>query len=98
MSKILSTAYHSRFAPEYLASFPLAGMDGTLRSRMKTAPAGSVRLKTGHLDGVSGVAGFVTTAAGKTYVLVSLVNNVRADFGAAEPLHAALAAWILANL
>jgi D-alanyl-D-alanine carboxypeptidase/D-alanyl-D-alanine-endopeptidase (penicillin-binding protein 4) len=98
MSKILSAAYRSRFAPEYLASFPLAGMDGTLRSRMKTAPAGSVRLKTGHLDGVSGVAGFVTTAAGKTYVLVSLVNNVRADFGAAEPLHAALAAWILANL
>jgi D-alanyl-D-alanine carboxypeptidase/D-alanyl-D-alanine-endopeptidase (penicillin-binding protein 4) len=98
MSKILSAAYHSRFAPEYLASFPLAGMDGTLRSRMKTAPAGSVRLKTGHLVGVSGVAGFVTTAAGKTYVLVSLVNNVRADFGAAEPLHAALAAWILGNL
>jgi serine-type D-Ala-D-Ala carboxypeptidase/endopeptidase (penicillin-binding protein 4) len=98
MSKILSAAYRSRFAPEYLASFPLAGMDGTLRSRMKTAPAGSVRLKTGHLDGVSGVAGFVTTAAGKTYVLVSLVNNVRADFGAAEPLHAALAAWILASL
>jgi D-alanyl-D-alanine carboxypeptidase/D-alanyl-D-alanine-endopeptidase (penicillin-binding protein 4) len=98
MAKILSAAYHSRFAPEYLASFPLAGMDGTLRSRMKAAPAGSVRLKTGHLNGVSGVAGFVTTAGGKTYVLVSLVNNVRADFGAAEPLHAALAGWILDNL
>ena len=98
MAKILSAACHSRFAPEYLASFPLGGMDGTLRSRMKAVPAGSVRLKTGHLDGVSGVAGFVTTAAGKTYVLVSLVNNARADFGAAEPLHAALAAWILGNL
>ncbi|HEX3949232.1 MAG TPA: D-alanyl-D-alanine carboxypeptidase/D-alanyl-D-alanine-endopeptidase [Steroidobacteraceae bacterium] len=98
MAKILSAAYHSRFAPEYLASFPLAGMDGTLRSRMKGAPAGSVRLKTGHLDGVSGVAGFVTTPGGKTYVLVSLVNDVRADFGAAEPLHAALAAWISDNL
>ncbi|HEY2782691.1 MAG TPA: D-alanyl-D-alanine carboxypeptidase/D-alanyl-D-alanine-endopeptidase [Steroidobacteraceae bacterium] len=98
MARILSAAYHSRFAPEYLASFPLAGMDGTLRSRMKAAPAGSVRLKTGHLNGVSGVAGFVATPAGKTYVLVSLVNNVRADFGAAEPLHAALAAWILDNL
>jgi D-alanyl-D-alanine carboxypeptidase/D-alanyl-D-alanine-endopeptidase (penicillin-binding protein 4) len=98
MAKILSAAYHSRFAPEYLASFPLGGMDGTLRSRMKAAPAGSVRLKTGHLNGVSGVAGFVTTPKGKTYVLVSLVNNVRADFGAAEPLHEALAAWILGNL
>jgi serine-type D-Ala-D-Ala carboxypeptidase/endopeptidase (penicillin-binding protein 4) len=98
MAKILSAAYHSTFAPEYLASFPLAGMDGTLRSRMKNSPAGSVRLKTGHLDGVSGVAGYVTASTGKTFVLVSLVNNVRADFGAAEPVHAALAAWILNNL
>ncbi|HEY0799739.1 MAG TPA: D-alanyl-D-alanine carboxypeptidase/D-alanyl-D-alanine-endopeptidase [Steroidobacteraceae bacterium] len=98
MAKILDAAYHSRFAPEYLASFPLAGMDGTLRSRMKSSPAGSVRLKTGHLDSVSGVAGYVTTSSGKTYVLVSLVNHVRADFGAAEPVHAALVAWILGNL
>ena len=98
MAKILGAAYHSAFAPEYLASFPLAGMDGTLRSRMKNSPAGAVRLKTGHLDAVSGVAGYVTTPTGKTFVLVSLVNNVRADFGAAEPVHAALAAWILNNL
>ena len=98
MAKILSAAWRSRFAPEYLASFPLAGMDGTLRSRMKLSPAGAVRLKTGHLDSVSGVAGYVTTSTGKTYVLVSLINNVRADFGAAEPVHAALAAWILDNL
>jgi D-alanyl-D-alanine carboxypeptidase/D-alanyl-D-alanine-endopeptidase (penicillin-binding protein 4) len=98
MAKVLSAAYHSPFAPEYLASFPLAGMDGTLRSRMKSSPAGAIRLKTGHLDGVSGVAGFVTASTGKTFVLVSLVNNTRADFGAAEPVHAALAAWILDNL
>jgi len=98
MANILDAAYHSRFAPEYLASFPLAGMDGTLRARMKSSPAGSVRLKTGHLDSVSGVAGYVTNSAGKTYILVSLVNHVRADFGAAEPVHAALVAWILGNL
>jgi D-alanyl-D-alanine carboxypeptidase/D-alanyl-D-alanine-endopeptidase (penicillin-binding protein 4) len=94
MAKILSAAYHSPFAPEFLASFPLAGMDGTLRSRMKGASPGSVRLKTGHLDGVSGVAGYVTTPSGKCYVLVSLINDARADAGAAEPVHAALVAWI----
>jgi serine-type D-Ala-D-Ala carboxypeptidase/endopeptidase (penicillin-binding protein 4) len=98
MAKILSAAYHSRYAPEFMASLPLAGVDGTLRSRMKATTAGNVRLKTGHLDGVSGNAGFVTTAAGKTYVLVSLVNHPRADFGGGEPVHAALVAWILDNL
>jgi D-alanyl-D-alanine carboxypeptidase/D-alanyl-D-alanine-endopeptidase (penicillin-binding protein 4) len=98
MAKILSAAYHSPYAPEFIASLPLAGLDGTLRSRMKGAPAGSVRMKTGHLDGVSGMAGYVTTPAGKTYVVVSLINDVRADYGAAEPVHAALVGWVQANL
>jgi D-alanyl-D-alanine carboxypeptidase/D-alanyl-D-alanine-endopeptidase (penicillin-binding protein 4) len=98
MAKVLHAAYHSRFAPEFLASLPLAGMDGTLRARMKSTPAGSVRLKTGHLESVSGVAGYVTAPSGKTYILVSLVNHIRADFGAAEPVHAALVAWIMGNL
>jgi D-alanyl-D-alanine carboxypeptidase/D-alanyl-D-alanine-endopeptidase (penicillin-binding protein 4) len=98
MARILSAAYHSPYAPEFLASLPLAGLDGTLRSRMKASPAGAVRLKTGHIDGVSGVAGYVTASSGKTYVLVSLVNHSRADIGAGEPVHAALVAWMLDNL
>ena len=98
MARILSFAYRSRYAPEFLASLPLAGIDGTLRSRMKTSPGGAVRLKTGHIDGVSGVAGYVTAATGKTYVLVSLINHNRADIGAGEAVHAALVSWILDNL
>jgi D-alanyl-D-alanine carboxypeptidase/D-alanyl-D-alanine-endopeptidase (penicillin-binding protein 4) len=98
MAEILSAAHHSRYAPEFLASLPLAGVDGTLRSRMKTSPAGAVRLKTGHIDSVSGVAGYVTASSGKTYVLVSLVNHSRADVGAGEPVHAALVTWMLDNL
>jgi serine-type D-Ala-D-Ala carboxypeptidase/endopeptidase (penicillin-binding protein 4) len=98
MAQVLNAAYHSRFAPEFIASLPLAGIDGTLHSRMKSSPPGAVRLKTGHIDGVSGVAGYVTAGSGKTYVLVSLINSVRADEGAGEPVHAALVSWILGNL
>jgi D-alanyl-D-alanine carboxypeptidase/D-alanyl-D-alanine-endopeptidase (penicillin-binding protein 4) len=94
MASILKAAFHSRYAPEFIASLPLAGIDGTLRSRMRDTAAGSVRLKTGHIDGVSGVAGYVAGAAGRTYVLVSLVNDARCDYGAAEPVHAALVDWI----
>jgi D-alanyl-D-alanine carboxypeptidase/D-alanyl-D-alanine-endopeptidase (penicillin-binding protein 4) len=98
MAKVLGAAYHSPYAPEFLASLPLAGVDGTLRSRMKGAPPGTVRLKTGHIDGVSAVAGYVTAGSGKTYVLVSLVNHSRADLGGGEPVHAALVKWMLDNL
>jgi serine-type D-Ala-D-Ala carboxypeptidase/endopeptidase (penicillin-binding protein 4) len=98
MAKVLGAAYRSPYAPEFLASLPLAGVDGTLRSRMKGTPAGTVRLKTGHIDNVSAVAGYVTAGSGKTYVLVSLVNHPRADFGGGEPVHAALVNWMLDNL
>lgn len=98
MAKVLSAAYRSPYAPEFLASLPLAGVDGTLRSRMRGTPVGTVRLKTGHIDGVSAVAGYVTAGSGKTYVLVSLVNHSRADFGGGEPVHAALVTWMLENL
>jgi D-alanyl-D-alanine carboxypeptidase len=33
---VLDAAYHSRFQPEFIASLPLAGVDGTLRARMRT--------------------------------------------------------------
>ncbi|HEV7612026.1 MAG TPA: D-alanyl-D-alanine carboxypeptidase/D-alanyl-D-alanine-endopeptidase [Steroidobacteraceae bacterium] len=97
MAQALVAAFHSRYAPEFLASLPLPGIDGTLRSRMKMIPGGAVRLKTGHLDGVSAVAGYVTTSRGKTYVLVSLINHSGADI-AREPVHTALVTWILDNL
>jgi D-alanyl-D-alanine carboxypeptidase/D-alanyl-D-alanine-endopeptidase (penicillin-binding protein 4) len=98
MATMLRAAYHSRWAPEFIASLPLAGIDGTMRSRMQQTAAGSVRLKTGHLDGVTAVAGYVTGGSGKTYVLVSFINDTRSDTGAGEPVHAALVDWIQATL
>lgn len=98
MATMLRAAYHSRWAPEFIASLPLAGIDGTLKSRMQNTAAGSVRLKTGHLDGVTAVAGYVTGASGKTYVLVSFINDTRSDNGAGDPVHGALVDWIQATL
>ena len=95
MAAVLNSAYHSRYAPEFLGSLPLAGIDGTLRSRLQDTPAGAVRLKTGHLNGVSGIAGFVTAKSGKSFIVVSLINHVRTDSGAGEPVHAALIEWVL---
>lgn len=98
LALLLRAAHQSRFAPEFIASLPLAGVDGTLRSRMRDSPPGTVRLKTGHLDGVTAVAGYVTSATGRTYVLVSIVNDERSDFGAGDPVHAALVEWIQRTL
>jgi D-alanyl-D-alanine carboxypeptidase/D-alanyl-D-alanine-endopeptidase (penicillin-binding protein 4) len=98
LAAVLKAAYHSRYAPEFIASLPLAGVDGTLRSRMQSAPAGSVRLKTGDLDGVSGIAGYVTGASGKVYVVVSLINDSRFGAGVGDSVHTALVNWTQAAL
>jgi D-alanyl-D-alanine carboxypeptidase/D-alanyl-D-alanine-endopeptidase (penicillin-binding protein 4) len=98
LAAVLRAAYHSRYAPEFIVSLPLAGVDGTLRSRMQSSQPGFARLKTGHLDGVSGIAGYVTGASGKVYVVVSLVNDARAEAGVGDSVHAALVGWTQAAL
>lgn len=48
--------------PEYLVAFPIGGVDGTLKSRMKGLnDLGRVRAKTGLLTGTVGLAGYVGT-------------------------------------
>jgi D-alanyl-D-alanine carboxypeptidase/D-alanyl-D-alanine-endopeptidase (penicillin-binding protein 4) len=98
LAAVLRAAYHSRYAPEFIASLPLAGIDGTLRSRMQDAQPGTARLKTGHLDGVSGIAGYVTGASGRVYVVVSLINDARFGAGVGDSVHAALVDWTQAAL
>src|SRR5690606_36889140 len=54
-----------RVANEFLASLPIAGIDGTLENRMTATPArGWVRAKTGYIDGVVSLAGFAGRARG----------------------------------
>ena len=49
-----------------LSTLPIAGVDGTLKDRMKkTAAMGNVRAKTGTLTGISSLAGYCTTADGR---------------------------------
>ncbi|MDQ8168664.1 MAG: D-alanyl-D-alanine carboxypeptidase/D-alanyl-D-alanine-endopeptidase [Gemmatimonadota bacterium] len=59
----------------YRDALPVAGVDGTIRSRMKgSAAQGNARAKTGTLDKTRSLSGYVTTADGRL-VLFSLLSN-----------------------
>lgn len=67
----------SRHAQAWRDSLTIGGVDGTLANRFKgTAAAGNMRGKTGTIDQVSALSGYVTTAAGEDLVLSILVNGV----------------------
>ena len=66
---------HASFSVFYEA-LPIAGVDGTLSNRMKGTPAeGNVRAKTGTLDKVRALSGYVTAADGRQLIFSFLANN-----------------------
>jgi D-alanyl-D-alanine carboxypeptidase/D-alanyl-D-alanine-endopeptidase (penicillin-binding protein 4) len=60
----------------YHDALPIAGVDGTIRNRMKGTPAeGNVHAKTGTLDKARSLSGYVTTADGRLLLFSALANN-----------------------
>ena len=81
------------FAAEFISSLPLVGYDGTMRQRLKTrSVAGSAHIKTGSLNEVRAVAGYVLAASGKRYAVVCIVNHHNAP--AAQEAQDALLQWV----
>ena len=91
--QMLKVAQASKYAPDLLMSLPVAGVDGTLRNRLKTSPAaGLARLKTGTLGNVTALAGYVPDAQGRVWIVAAMVNHERAS--QARPALDALVDWL----
>lgn len=61
-----------------LPSLPIAGEDGTLRKRMRgSAAQGNVRAKTGTVEGVSTLSGYLTTATGNLLCFSIMNQGIR---------------------
>ena len=71
--------------PEYLASLPIAGVDGTLKNRMQGMYAEKVlRAKTGTLSGVSALAGYTVTADDEVFAFGILISHYVGPPGSAR--------------
>jgi D-alanyl-D-alanine carboxypeptidase/D-alanyl-D-alanine-endopeptidase (penicillin-binding protein 4) len=65
-----------RYASVFRDALPIAGVDGTLKNRMKGTPAASnLRAKTGTINGVASLSGYVTSATGERLVFSIILNN-----------------------
>jgi D-alanyl-D-alanine carboxypeptidase/D-alanyl-D-alanine-endopeptidase (penicillin-binding protein 4) len=65
-----------KHASAFADTLPVAGRDGSLSRRLAgTAAEGRVRAKTGTVDNVRAIAGYVETASGETLVFSIIANN-----------------------
>ncbi|HWT54192.1 MAG TPA: D-alanyl-D-alanine carboxypeptidase/D-alanyl-D-alanine-endopeptidase [Rhodocyclaceae bacterium] len=93
LAALLNSAWQSPWMPEYVASMPIIGVDGTMKKRLRDGSAyAQGHVKTGTLDGVKTIAGYVRDRKGKWQIVVFLINHPNAAAGQAA--QDALLAWL----
>jgi D-alanyl-D-alanine carboxypeptidase/D-alanyl-D-alanine-endopeptidase (penicillin-binding protein 4) len=64
------------YSKDFSDALPIAGVDGTLRNRMRgTVAENNVRAKTGSLSSAASLSGYLTTASGERLAFSIMVNN-----------------------
>ena len=72
-------------ASPFVSALPVAGVDGSLTTRMKgTTAEGNVRAKTGTMSNIRSLAGYVTTRGGEHLAFVIVINNFEGTGAAAN--------------
>jgi len=93
LGELLLSSFRSPVMPEFMASLPLAAMDGTMKKRLAdTDVAGQAHIKTGSLTGVRSIAGYLLDAQGRRQVVVSIINHPNA--ANAQAAQDALLNWV----
>jgi D-alanyl-D-alanine carboxypeptidase/D-alanyl-D-alanine-endopeptidase (penicillin-binding protein 4) len=91
LAQVLAAGWRSPVMPELAASFPLVGVDGTLKSHPR-ASQGGAHLKGGTLTAVQSAAGYVLDRSGRRWIVVMLMNHPNAN--AASGAIDALVDWV----
>ena len=99
LSALLAQTAASPVGAAFVQSLPLVGHQGTVAKLAQRDPSnraiGQARIKTGTLDDVKALAGFVRGQSGQVYSVVAIINASRAAAGQ-EALDALLD-WVVAD-
>lgn len=91
LALVVRAAMRKPWAPEFMASLPVVGIDGGMARRLRdTALVGHARFKTGTLRDVTALAGYLPDADGNRLVVVAMLNHARATARVAQPILDAL--------
>ncbi|MDH4109124.1 MAG: D-alanyl-D-alanine carboxypeptidase/D-alanyl-D-alanine-endopeptidase [Gammaproteobacteria bacterium] len=95
MAELLKFAYRQPYMPEYLSSMSLTGLDGTMSRRFREdSLTGRAHIKTGSLDDVNAIAGYLQASSGARYAIVAMQNHREIHRGPGEEVQEALLRWL----
>ena len=93
LAGLLQAAWRSPVMPEFIASMPIVGQDGTMRRRLKeNGIAGRALVMSGLLQDARAMAGYVLDRGGRVQVVVMIVNHPSAP--ETQPAMDALLRWV----
>lgn len=93
LGELLVHAYFSPVMPELMSSLPVLAVDGTVMRRLNGNPIrGRAHIKTGSINGVRALAGYVLDQNNRRWVVVFVANHELA--GASKLAQDALLEWV----
>jgi D-alanyl-D-alanine carboxypeptidase/D-alanyl-D-alanine-endopeptidase (penicillin-binding protein 4) len=93
LGELLVAAWRGPLMAEFVASLPIAAVDGTMKKRLHDhGVAGHAHIKTGSLQGVKAIAGYVHDRKGRSMAVVCLINHPGSSAGQAA--QDALLEWV----
>ena len=78
LGKLLLKAFQSSVMPEFVSSLPILAVDGTMKKILTgTDVTGRAHIKTGSLNGVKAMAGYMLDKSGRRMAIVFFVNHIK---------------------
>lgn len=95
LGQVLEAGWNSPQRPEFISSLALSGIDGTTRRQYRNeARTGRMHLKTGMLNQVSAITGYVRTRCDEDIMVVLMINHPEAHQGAGTQMQQRLLQWV----
>ncbi len=95
LAQLLQHGWHSNYHAEFLSSFALSSLDGTMRKRSgEPGSAGRFRIKTGWLRGVRSMAGYINSRHNHPYTVVMIIQSDKVRYGPGTRIQDALLQWV----
>ena len=95
MTENLLGVYKGPFMPEFMASLSLSGLDGTMFERFSDDElTGKLHVKTGMIDHVSSMAGYLYSKNKKRYAFAIIQNYHDIHRGYGEEVQESLVRWL----